>query len=90
MPKRTFAEGEWPEGQPAGAGCNPFCFRRKSKWIPAFAGMTAGNSAHAGFIPGNHEPLNLARALVDLRDLRIAEEPLERHFLRITHAAVDL
>src|SRR3954465_16043314 len=38
----------------------------------------------------DHETLNLARALVDLRDLRIAVVALDRELLRVAVAAEDL
>src|SRR5215217_2713815 len=40
--------------------------------------------------PGDHEPLDLARALVDLRDLRVAVVALGRQLLRVAVAAEDL
>src|SRR5262245_30101483 len=40
--------------------------------------------------PGDHEPLDLARAFVDLRDLRVAVVALDREFLRVAVAAQDL
>src|SRR5215211_7209394 len=39
---------------------------------------------------GDHEPLDLARALVDLRDLRVAVVALGRELLRVAVAAEDL
>src|SRR5204862_6524792 len=39
---------------------------------------------------GDHEPLDLARALVDLRDLGVAVEALHRELLRVAVAAEDL
>ena len=39
---------------------------------------------------GDHEPLDLARALVDLRDLRVAEVALDRELGRVAVAAEDL
>src|SRR5688572_25698111 len=47
-------------------------------------------SAQAGFVAGDHQALDLAGAFVDLGDLRVAEVTLDRHFLRIAHAGVDL
>src|SRR5919108_3208730 len=38
----------------------------------------------------DHEPLDLARALVDLRDLRVAVVPLDGELLRVPVAAEDL
>src|ERR671925_1043174 len=39
---------------------------------------------------GDHEPLDLTRPLVDLRDLRVAVVPLDRELLRVAVAAEDL
>src|SRR5690348_1043769 len=39
---------------------------------------------------GDHEALDLARALVDLGDLRVAVVALERELLRVAVAAEDL
>src|SRR5438067_5551033 len=39
---------------------------------------------------GNHEALDLARALVDLGDLRVAVVALDRELLRVPVAAEDL
>src|SRR5438034_2761044 len=39
---------------------------------------------------GDDEPLDLARALVDLRDLRVAVVALDRELLRVAVAAEDL
>src|SRR5262245_39746085 len=38
----------------------------------------------------DHDPLNLVRALVDLRDLGVAHEPLGRRVLRVAEAAEQL
>src|ERR1022692_3094329 len=38
----------------------------------------------------DHEPLDLLRALVDLRDLRVAHEALDRVLLDVAVAAEDL
>src|SRR5262249_37256482 len=40
--------------------------------------------------PGDHEPLDLARALVDLGDLGVAVVALDRELLRVAVAAEDL
>src|SRR5687767_12278408 len=47
-------------------------------------------SARSGFVARDDEPLDLRGALVDLGDLGVSEITLERHLLRVTHAAVDL
>src|SRR3546814_9433814 len=47
-------------------------------------------SAQPGFVAGDDQALDFAGALVDLGDLGVAEVALDRHFLRITHAGVDL
>jgi len=47
-------------------------------------------SAQSRFVARNHQALDLAGAFVDLGDLRVAEIALERHFLGVAHAAVDL
>src|SRR5581483_9477539 len=41
-------------------------------------------------LAGDHEPLDLARALVDLRDLRVPVVALDRELLRVTVAAEHL
>src|SRR5438132_14067877 len=40
--------------------------------------------------PGDHEPLDLARPLVDLRDLRVAVVALNRKLLGVPVSAEDL
>src|SRR5207249_11430800 len=40
--------------------------------------------------PRDHQPLYLARPLVDLGDLRVAVVPLDRELLRVAVAAEDL
>src|SRR3546814_3842110 len=47
-------------------------------------------SAQPGFVAGDDQALDFAGALVDLGDLGVAEVALDRPFLRITHAGVDL
>src|SRR6476661_8381462 len=47
-------------------------------------------SAQSGFLARDHQPLDLARAFIDLCDLGVSEIALDRHFLGITHAGVDL
>src|SRR5262249_9434702 len=44
----------------------------------------------AHHLAGDHEPLDLVRALVDLGDLRVAHHPLDRVLLHIAVAAEDL
>src|SRR5665647_2090661 len=41
-------------------------------------------------VTGDHQPLDLARAFVDLRDLRVAEVPLDRVLGHVAIAAEDL
>src|SRR5262245_53091468 len=41
-------------------------------------------------LAGDHESLNLVRALVDLRDLRVAHHPLDRILLHVAVATEDL
>src|SRR5689334_2400516 len=41
-------------------------------------------------LPRDHDPLDLARPLVDLGDLRLAEEALDRVLLHVAVAAEDL
>src|SRR6185437_7809014 len=52
--------------------------------------LTPRSSAQTRLRPRDHQPLDLAGALVDLGDLGVAEVALQRHLLGITHAAVDL
>ena len=47
-------------------------------------------SAQAGLVAGDDQALDLAGAFVDLGDLGVAEIALDRHLLRVAHAAVDL
>src|SRR6185369_10736415 len=47
-------------------------------------------SAQTCLVARNHHALDLARAFIDLGDLRVAEVALERHLFRVPHAAVDL
>src|ERR1700739_4574612 len=56
--------------------------RRTVGWLPFMA-----RSPHR---PGDDEPLDLVRALVDLRDLGVAHHPLHRIFLDVAVAAEDL
>src|SRR5206468_7160549 len=44
----------------------------------------------AQYLSRDHETLDLARALVDLRDLRVAVVALDREFLRVPVAAEHL
>src|SRR5215469_16139511 len=44
----------------------------------------------AQHLAGDHEPLDLLRPLVDLRDLRVAHEALDRVLLDVAVAAQDL
>src|SRR5258707_14743170 len=44
----------------------------------------------AHHLAGDHEALDLLRALVDLRDLRVAHEALDRVLLDVAVAAEDL
>src|SRR5215213_317021 len=47
-------------------------------------------AALAQHLPGDHEPLDLVRALVDLRDLRVPHHALDRVLLDVPVAAQDL
>src|SRR4051794_41617739 len=49
-----------------------------------------GATALAPHRAGDHEPLDLVRALVDLRDLRVAHHPLDRILVHVAVAAEDL
>jgi hypothetical protein len=48
----NIGEADGPKGEPRDAASNPFwCVLPKSKWIPAFAGMTSqGIDSHVGWI----------------------------------------
>src|SRR5919106_2934480 len=71
----------------------------RSKTCPsAWHLLSAGVGGRAGRrltlqlqdLPRDHDPLDLARALVDLGDLRVAVVPLDRELLRVAVAAEDL
>lgn len=47
-------------------------------------------STQTGFGACNHHALDFAGAFIDLGDLGITEVALQRHFLGVAHAAVDL
>src|SRR3954451_10357103 len=51
---------------------------------------TGGAMPLAPHRPGDDEPLDLVRALVDLRDLRSAHHPLDRILVDVAVAAEDL
>jgi hypothetical protein len=52
---------------------------------------SAGSRAEAAQqLPRDHDPLDLVRALVDLRDLGVAHHPLDRVLLDVPVAAEDL
>src|SRR3954471_5582258 len=54
------------------------------------AGGMAPTVALAPHRAGDHEPLDLVRALVDLGDLRVAHHPLDRILVHVAVAAEDL
>src|SRR5690606_29635923 len=80
-----------------GSGCNEARARMHGP-RGSGSGVTGGlqrvghvhASAQPRLMPGNDQPLDLAGALVDFGDLGVAEIALDRHFLRIAHAGVDL
>src|SRR5690606_29773421 len=86
--KGVGRQGEGPATGPApvmGTGSG------RTAWWARGTGCTVGPaSAQPGLMPGDHQPLDLAGRLVDLGDLGVAEVALDRHLLRIAHAAVDL
>src|SRR5215210_2602995 len=49
-----------------------------------------GRALFLDHLAGDHEPLDLVRALVDLRDLRVAHHALDRVFLHVAVAAEHL
>ena len=57
---------------------------------PPSSARASARDAEAEHRAGDHEPLDLARALVDLRDLRVAVVALDRELLRVPVAAEDL
>src|SRR6185312_6153869 len=47
-------------------------------------------STKTRLVARNHHPLDLGRTFVNLGDLGVAEVALQRHFLGITHPAMNL
>src|SRR5581483_12353216 len=65
--------------------------RRPPPLRPSPASLpSTGHSPEIEQRPSDHEPLDLGGPLVDLGDLRVAEEPFHRIVLDVPVAAVDL
>src|SRR5437667_11998702 len=84
---RRFATARTPSRPPARR-------RRRSRPPPARPPSAdrrqEERAALTGHLAGDHEALDFLRALVDLRDLRVAHEALDGVLLDIAVAAEDL